>query len=547
LYFNFTNEMKKVLSFFIALALALPALAQQTNVFPEDGKVGIGTTDPTENLDINGNIRIRNLQGTQNRYAIIGPDGVIRDGQLVEGPVSPGGGGGNGGNGSNNTQGTSWSLNGNATNSSHFLGTTNNMPLIFRTNGSQRMVLTSDGKLGLGVTNPVQAFEVAGTIKADALQVTGSTFSTYTNFHVTNKLKVGNSVWINDFSPTTGGSGGKDFIGSTTGTLFFARARAADGEPIFGLANPIKVGIGTDDPQRNLHIRGFGSNEAEFTTYVRIEDISIMSSGDVWSTARWDLGVSANAGGRFFISRPGLSLLQPPFVIHSNGNIGMGLSPDPGTRLQVYENRINIPGLVVGDTSARSIRFVPYLGGAGFNWLSNEGDLGIIFRNQNQNTGQSGFVIAPHGSNSAGIKISANGNVGIGVGNPNAKLQIQVAHDDDRALSILNGSGEQFLITGDGKFYARAYRIKMGNFPDYVFEKDYLRMTPEEKSKYFIENKRLPYMPSAKDIEKIGLDVADGLIGITRNVEENSLDINELFIKIKKLEEEILELKKRLK
>jgi hypothetical protein len=50
LYFNFTNEMKKVLSFFIALALALPALAQQTNVFPEDGKVGIGTTDPTENL-----------------------------------------------------------------------------------------------------------------------------------------------------------------------------------------------------------------------------------------------------------------------------------------------------------------------------------------------------------------------------------------------------------------------------------------------------------------------------------------------------------------
>jgi hypothetical protein len=554
--------MKKVLSFFIALALALPALAQQTNVFPEDGKVGIGTTDPTENLDINGNIRIRNLQGTQNRYAIIGPDGVIRDGQLVEGPVSPGGG--NGGNGGNNTQGASWNLNGNATNGSHFLGTTNNMPLIFRTNGSQKMVLTSDGKLGLGVTNPVQAFEVAGTIKADALIISGSSTQKFTFLHVEEKLKVGNSIWLN--GKVTGGDDpsnptGYDEITTTNGKLVFAKT-GANNEGDYNV--PIYLGIGTTNPQRPMHIvtrqsnmlpgqglrlEGVFAASPEFPNDSRpIWDIAPIGDGALnFSTPNAIVCKMTNLEVEFNgrIINKGIVHFGDIFRTHTNGRVGIGSRETPWGKLQVFETVQNAPGIIVGDTNLRSIWMVPNMGVAGFNWLSNEGDLGIIFRNQHLNTGQSGFVIAPHGATNAGIKINANGNVGIGVVNPDSKLQIRVIHDEDRALSILNGSGEQFLITGDGKFYARACKIKLGNFPDYVFEKDYIRMTPEEKNKYFSDYKRLPYMPSAKEIEQNGLDMGEGIIGITRNVEEMALDVNELFLKIKLLESELTKLKKQ--
>ena len=73
-------------------------------------------------------------------------------------------------------------------------------------------------------------------------------------------------------------------------------------------------------------------------------------------------------------------------------------------------------------------------------------------------------------------------------------------------------------------------------------------------SKYFDEFKRMPYMPSAIEIEKDGLDIGDGLIGITRNTEENSLDINdlfkqntELFNRIEKLEMENKEKDEKIK
>jgi hypothetical protein len=53
-------------------------------------------------------------------------------------------------------------------------------------------------------------------------------------------------------------------------------------------------------------------------------------------------------------------------------------------------------------------------------------------------------------------------------------------------------------------------------------------------------------MPSAKEIETEGLDVGDGLIGITRNVEEISLDVIDIFIQNEILYKYIQELQDRI-
>ncbi len=86
---------------------------------------------------------------------------------------------------------------------------------------------------------------------------------------------------------------------------------------------------------------------------------------------------------------------------------------------------------------------------------------------------------------------------------------------------------------------------------DFVFEKNYKRMSWQEKEKFYIKNKHLPGIDPGKKIEKEGLRVSKNIVGITQNVEENRLDITDLFKRVENLEksdkekdEEIKKLKK---
>lgn len=63
-----------------------------------------------------------------------------------------------------------WSLNGNNnTNSNHFLGTTDNAALRFRTNNLERMRITGNGWVGIGTSAPNAALEVKGQVIIDSL------------------------------------------------------------------------------------------------------------------------------------------------------------------------------------------------------------------------------------------------------------------------------------------------------------------------------------------------------------------------------------------
>ena len=76
---------------------------------------------------------------------------------------------------------TSWLITGNSNiTTTNFIGTKNNQPLIFKTNNVERMRITKNGQIGIGVTNPSQT-----------LQVTASSFLTA----------------ISGFSPVAGGNG----------------------------------------------------------------------------------------------------------------------------------------------------------------------------------------------------------------------------------------------------------------------------------------------------------------------------------------------------
>ena len=216
-----------------------------------------------------------------------------------------------------------------------------------------------------------------------------------------------------------------------------------------------------------------------------------------------------------FIGQPN----QPPGIFIDNGNhVGLGTVPN-------CELHVKASGTENVDLCLES--------GTGKSWDLAVNDLGD-------------FTLYHPQSQTGKITVKENGNVGIGTSNPNAKLEIEVTSSSDKALSITKGGVEQFLITGDGKFYGRAYRIKTGNFPDYVFSTSYKRMSSLEKEEYIRKNNHLPYLPSANEIKNNGLDIEEGIIGITRNVEENTLDIHDLVKRIKRLEDENREMKKEL-
>ncbi|MDP5199136.1 tail fiber domain-containing protein, partial [Flavobacterium sp. DG2-3] len=67
---------------------------------------------------------------------------------------------------------TGWGLAGNTGTATSFLGTTGNFALRFRSNNTEKMTLSTDGKLGIGTTTPASFLEVKSSIDDDASMAT---------------------------------------------------------------------------------------------------------------------------------------------------------------------------------------------------------------------------------------------------------------------------------------------------------------------------------------------------------------------------------------
>ncbi|MBK1442595.1 hypothetical protein JHJ32_21525 [Parapedobacter sp. ISTM3] len=103
------------------------------------------------------------------------------------------------------------------------------------------------------------------------------------------------------------------------------------------------------------------------------------------------------------------------------------------------------------------------------------------------------------------VGLAVNGNVGIGTTNPQAKLAVE------------------------GNILAKEVKVKTDiSVPDYVFEPDYELPALADVEAYVKKHKHLPEIPSAKDIEKDGLDLAEMNLLLLKKVEELTLHLIEL-------------------
>lgn len=97
--------------------------------------------------------------------------------------------------------------------------------------------------------------------------------------------------------------------------------------------------------------------------------------------------------------------------------------------------------------------------------------------------------------------IAVNGNIGIGTISPDEKLTVK------------------------GKIHTQEVRVDMAGplVPDYVFGNDYKLKSLLEVEEFIKENKHLPEIPSAREIEKNGLMLAEMNMNLLKKIEELTL------------------------
>lgn len=112
--------------------------------------------------------------------------------------------------------------------------------------------------------------------------------------------------------------------------------------------------------------------------------------------------------------------------------------------------------------------------------------------------------------------ITKTGNIGIGTETPDTKLAV------------------------NGTVHAKEVLVDLVGWPDYVFEKDYSLMSLQELENSIKENKHLPNIPSADEVECDGI----GLGQMNKKLIEK---VEELTLYIIQLNKELQEVKSQLK
>jgi hypothetical protein len=277
------------------------------------------------------------------------------------------------------------------------------------------------------------------------------------------------------------------------------------------------VGIGTSTPSNPLTIVSGGSSLALFQNNSSVNtSISITNA-----VGGMNLGVGAatphpyiwSNTNSFFIGEDGNPTL---FVQGMNkGNVGIGTST-PNNPLTVVSGANS---LALFQNSGAVNSWVTVANATGGMNLG----VGLATPHPYIWSNTNSFFIGEDGHPTVYVTGMNNGNVGIGTTNPGS-----------------------FKLAVEGKIGAREVQVTLANpFPDYVFDSKYKLRDLASLESYINQNKHLPNVPSAAEVEKNGgIELGSMNAKLLEKVEELTLYIIEINKKVEKLEKENEALKK---
>lgn len=424
------------------------------------------------------------------------------------------------------TSSAQWKINGNSISSGQWLGTTNKMPLIIKTNGTStsapQMVITgtdgpNKGFVGINTIFPTQRLHVKGNIMIQgdnndfgASTLMFSKFNSNTKWAVQMYQPHERYSQLNFLTYTNQYPNGLVDGGCNALTIC-----VQDQEP--------HVGIGTSFPEESLEIENgnillstdYGyypsSNEIRFRKTKDNDDKTITETTS--GIIQEDGYSPENIGLALYGNKDATTPMQYPIYISGTedekycNNVGIN-NCLPYQQLHVASGNILItkdifnhhaPGnengsILFGDDIDLDH---PY-GHWGIGYDVNGNKQGLNFWKPFDGTATLNYVLFL--SNATSTK----GNVGIGTNNPTHKLTV-------------NGTikASEVIVRRDTEW------------PDYVFSSDYTLQNLSELENYVIKNKHLPGIPSASEIEQNGVELGQMNAMLLEKVEQLTLYIIE--------------------
>ena len=351
------------------------------------------------------------------------------------------------------------------------------------------------------------------------------------------------SKWIG-----TGGGGGHeegDVTEITTTSLYYLGSNfgihtASPGAPLHVLGRSIFEGDPNYEYNRLYlsHALGFSLNTSNTVGYVgfnlfrgansywyRFGDQTHNGGSLILGNTKGDLffGVVSSTGGSSPtpLSDPEM-LSRFKMTLTNEGKLGVGLLA-PRTNLEIVHNGGEKCGFIMnqasGSMSTNEIQF-----------HRNDIEKWAIGSHINDSRPNS-FFIWNHTRGNTDFFIAENGWIGINTLWPTAWFDVEGSFEAQRIGigTTPPASGSTFKLYVEGGIMAREVKVTASSFPDYVFEKDYPRLSISELADYIDINHKLPGIPSAKDIaENEGMELGSMQIKLLEKIEEQALYIIDL-------------------
>ncbi len=459
-----------------------------------------------------------------------------------------------------------WVITGNANiGANHFLGTTNNVDLRFRTNNTQRMVLNTSGNLGIGTATPLYRLSVDNNTNARTAwfnNTLNSNVASYTVYSENTNTSTGHG-YAGYFSAS----------GVASGPRYGLRSQATGGNNNYGIyAQATSVGSGNAYAVYG-NVTGGGNNYAGYfsgrvyvSTHLGIGNaapayplefnditgnkICLYNSG---GGNFYGFGVdnntmlihSSHSGSDIAFGYGSFNNFTPNMLLKGGGKLGLG-NTNPTARLHVSAVNEDAFIVQVGGNSklrvnANSSVSIGTANEGPENGLYVNGNTGMgvslpLSKLHVNTSGQDALIVQVDGNSK--LRVHENGSVSVGSATSGPANGLYVNGNVNIGASA-GATGYKLAV--DGKAIVEELKVQLsGSWPDYVFEHDYELKALGEVKTFIAENGHLPGIPAASEIEaQGGFEVGDMQRRMMEKIEELTLYIIALEEEMESLKAEI--------